>query len=148
MGSEANGTGRLVFRNGEMEYNGEWKNHKPHGQGTEKFRDGSYYTGLFVNGLKHGHGTFRWANGDLYVGNFCQGDIEGQGVQKLVNGDIYEGDFRRSRRWGQGTMTNSHGRYVGQFVNDRKSGYGEFYWSGTNKVYKGMFKNGQISGKG
>ena len=50
--SSANGTGILVYRNGEMVYNGTWLNDKPYGNGREEYKDGSLYMGSFANGVK------------------------------------------------------------------------------------------------
>lgn len=39
--SAPNGVGRLVYRNSQMVYDGTWVNHRPHGTGVERFKDGS-----------------------------------------------------------------------------------------------------------
>lgn len=43
--------------NGSM-YCGEWRDHKPHGKGFEKYEDGSSYVGFFKDGMKDGNGEF------------------------------------------------------------------------------------------
>ena len=46
----------------------EWKNGRPHGQGTFTTANGSKYVGEFKDGKYHGQGTETYANGDKYVG--------------------------------------------------------------------------------
>ena len=52
--SAANGVGTLVYKDNEMVYKGEWLHSKPHGQGSERFKDGSSFEGSFVDGMKEG----------------------------------------------------------------------------------------------
>merc|ERR1712190_44830 len=39
-------------------YHGMVANNLPHGDGSQKYRNGSQYTGKFVTGVKHGHGRY------------------------------------------------------------------------------------------
>lgn len=50
-----NGQGILKNSNGTV-YEGEWKNHQPHGKGSEVFADKSSFKGDFVYGKKSGFG--------------------------------------------------------------------------------------------
>ena len=50
--SAPNGLGQLTYRGSGMKYIGNWVNGKPHGQGREEFKDGSFFEGTFVNGIK------------------------------------------------------------------------------------------------
>lgn len=38
-------------------------------------------------------------------------------------------------------------RYVGEYLNDKKDGYGELFWP-DGRIYKGMWRNGKQEGKG
>ena len=62
------------------QYVGEWKDDKPHGQGTNTFADGSEYVGEYKDGNRHGQGTFTFANGDKYVGEWKDDKPHGQGT--------------------------------------------------------------------
>ena len=62
-----------------MVYDGSWKEDKPHGKGTETYKDGSNYVGDFVKGKKEGFGTFTWSDGRVYTGEFKEGYMHGKG---------------------------------------------------------------------
>ena len=51
----------------------------PHGQGTETWPDGTYYSGEYVNGVAHGLGTIFFSNGDMYQGDFKHKKYDGFG---------------------------------------------------------------------
>ena len=55
-------------------YVGEWRDDKPHGQGTYTFADGENYVGEFKDDKSHGQGTFTWFDGSKFVGKFNDGD--------------------------------------------------------------------------
>ena len=72
--------------NDGMEYVGEWKDNKQHGQGIETSADGDNYIGEFKDGKRHGQGTFTFADGEKYVGEFKDGNYHGQGTYTLPTG--------------------------------------------------------------
>lgn len=48
----------------------------------------------------------------------------------------------------EGNRNNKNDRkYNGNYVNDKKEGYGEFYWP-DGRIYKGYWKDGKQDGKG
>ena len=49
-----------------MQYDGEWKNDKKHGQGTKYFANNDRYEGQWNENKRHGKGTHTYANGDMY----------------------------------------------------------------------------------
>jgi len=55
-------------------------------------------------------------------------------TSKLIRNGYYEVQY-------------SNGTYKGNFVNDKRHGYGEYYWN-TGDVYKGNWANDQKSGSG
>jgi hypothetical protein len=73
-------------------YVGEWKNGKPHGQGTFTEARGKY-VGEFRNGNKTGQATYSWSSGSKYVGDFRDGKLNGQGVIYDARGQITESGF-------------------------------------------------------
>ena len=56
-----------------MEYVGEYKDGKKHGQGTYTWFDGGIYVGKWKDGKKHGQGTETWSSGWKYVGEWREG---------------------------------------------------------------------------
>jgi hypothetical protein len=73
--SSSNTRGR-VRNKVKYQYDGHWRNDKPHGYGVHKnFQSGDRYEGNYVDGQRHGLGVFLWANGDKYTGNFAQGGL-------------------------------------------------------------------------
>lgn len=43
---------------------------------------------------------------------------------------------------------NDGKKYVGYYKNDRKEGFGIYYWENPNKVYIGFWRNGKQDGVG
>ena len=49
-------------------YEGELKDGKKHGQGTQIYEGGAKYEGEWMNDMKHGQGTFTYTNGTIKKG--------------------------------------------------------------------------------
>ena len=45
---------------------GNWVDDEQHGDGTEKWPDGSEYVGQYANGMKEGKGKLTWADSSSY----------------------------------------------------------------------------------
>ena len=87
-----------VYENGIFisSYEGEWKDGKPHGQGTES--QSSYvYEGGWKDGIKNGHGTFSYTEGDSYVGELKNSLFHGQGTFTFTDGSKYVGEFKEGK---------------------------------------------------
>ena len=84
-----------VYENGifDSSYEGEWKDGKPHGQGTET-TSSWVYVGEWKNSEKTGQGTYALANGDRYVGEVKNGLFHGQGTYTVTDGEKYVGEFK------------------------------------------------------
>ncbi len=54
-------------------YEGELKNGKFHGYGTENYPNGNKYVGEFKNGKHHGSGTVNYHDGVKYEGEWMDG---------------------------------------------------------------------------
>lgn len=152
-------------------YEGEVKDGRPHGQGTETYPSGAKYQGNFNNGLRHGQGTYAWAEGDQHVGEYKDGNANGQGTLTLPDGTKYDGEFKDGAPNGKCTLTFPDGtknvgefkdgvsngqctytspdglKYVGKMKNGQRHGYGtETYPDGN--IYVGEYKDDRRSGKG
>ncbi|XP_072473393.1 alsin [Notamacropus eugenii] len=140
-------------------YDGRWLSGKPHGRGTLKWTDGKMYNGMFRNGLEDGYGEYKVPNkalnkDDHYVGYWKEGKMCGQGVYSYANGEVYEGCFQDNMRHGHGLLrsgkltSSSPSMFIGQWVMDKKSGYGVFDDITRGEKYMGMWHDDMCQGNG
>ena len=76
------------------------------------------YVGEYKEGKFHGQGTFT-TNGGKYVGEFKDGREHGQGTYIYHDGRKYEGEWKDGREW-NGTGYNKNGEIVVRFVNGKQ----------------------------
>ena len=95
-----------------------------------------------LGGMAHAQSSLPACSGDYrVVWNNCQGTL-------FANGNKYVGTFVDDKRTGQGTLTWSNGdKYVGAFVDGKRTGQGTLTWSNGNK-YVGTFVDGKRTGQG
>ena len=138
---------KIYDEEGNLQYEGEMKNGKRHGQGRFYLVDGDIYEGEFKEGIPNGEGTYYYTNGDKYEGQFVNGKFHGQGTYYFVYGDRYEGQFADHKYHGQGTYYVANGdRYEGQFLNGIRHGQG-IHYSVNGTRYEGKFVNGELHGQ-
>ncbi|KAJ3584293.1 hypothetical protein NHX12_014789, partial [Muraenolepis orangiensis] len=136
----------------EAKYEGRWLTGKPNGRGTLKWPDGRVYTGSFRNGLEDGYGEFTSPNkalsqNDHYQGHWREGKM-------YASGEVYEGSFREGMRHGHGALrsgklnSSSPSVFIGQWVADRKTGYGVFDDITKGEKYMGVWQENQRQGTG
>ena len=76
------------------------------------------FEGEFKNGRRHGQGTETFANGEIYEGEWKDGERNGQGTHTYAYGDNnkyvekYVGEWKDGKRSGKGTYTWADGREV------------------------------------
>jgi hypothetical protein len=72
--------------NGLMEkYEGDWKDGKKCGRGTETWADGSVYEGTFESDQRHGRGIFRSDHkGEIYQGEWSRNHRHGLGNSGIL----------------------------------------------------------------
>ena len=58
-----------------IQYRGDWKKGKMHGEGELTDSKGSYFHGSFVEDAAHGYGEMTWKSGDSYKGGWEKGRI-------------------------------------------------------------------------
>uniref|UniRef100_A0A3B4BG27 VPS9 domain-containing protein n=1 Tax=Periophthalmus magnuspinnatus TaxID=409849 RepID=A0A3B4BG27_9GOBI len=115
------------------------------------------YEGRWVAGKLHGYGEYIAPNktlhkNDLYQGYWKDGKMHGLGTY-YANGEVYEGSFQNGMRHGQGMLrtgklnTSSPSVFIGQWVNDKKTGYGVFD-DITGEKYMGQWQEHQRQGTG
>ncbi|XP_073927525.1 alsin isoform X3 [Castor canadensis] len=140
-------------------YNGRWLSGKPHGRGVLKWPDGKMYSGMFRNGLEDGYGEYRIPNKalnkeDHYAGHWKEGKMCGQGVYSYASGEVFEGCFQDNMRHGHGLLrsgkltSSSPSMFIGQWVMDKKAGYGVFDDITRGEKYMGMWQDDVCQGNG
>ncbi|XP_017452006.1 alsin isoform X2 [Rattus norvegicus] len=140
-------------------YDGRWLSGKPHGRGVLKWPDGKVYSGTFRNGLEDGYGEYRIPNKalnkeDHYVGHWKEGKMCGQGVYSYASGEVFEGCFQDNMRHGHGLLrsgkltSSSPSMFIGQWVMDKKAGYGVFDDITRGEKYMGMWQDDACQGNG
>ena len=67
-------------------YSGEYFNDKKHGEGSYKWKSGSYYKGSFYNDQRHGYGEMYWVDGSSYKGHWELGAQKGEGIMTYADG--------------------------------------------------------------
>eukprot|EP00736_Rhodelphis_marinus_P012465 Rmarinus@m.5872 len=130
----------IIFYNHSQScyYEGELKNNVKCGTGKMVYQSGDVYEGGWQDDQKCGHGTMEWENNgarETYEGQWARGMRNGHGVYTWCNStsktspwarlNQYDGEWLDSKRHGHGIMGFASGaRYVGQFSNDAKEGFG------------------------
>ena len=170
-GDCVDGWGKMVTGQG-YEYEGQWKNGRPHGKGTvkthygtvisgdnwvhgklqgngvETYSSGRKYVGQFKNTKYHGIGTDHYPNGQTYRGEFKDGHPSGKGKLILADGSIYEGEFKDGLSNGRGKLLLAEGHvYIGEFFNGHPQGQGALI-SPDGSKYVGEFHKGHQHGYG
>jgi len=113
-----NGKGILYYKNGNIKYEGDFKNNMPDGNGKYIWEDGSYYIGPWVKGLKHGKGKLYYANNNIkYDGNYNLDLFDGYGKYIAENGEYYIGQWSNGLKV-KGTIYSKDDKvlYEGDFL--------------------------------
>uniref|UniRef100_A0A665SZI5 VPS9 domain-containing protein n=1 Tax=Echeneis naucrates TaxID=173247 RepID=A0A665SZI5_ECHNA len=143
----------------EARYEGRWLAGKPNGRGVLKWPDGRIYTGEFKNGLEDGFGEFVAPNkplnkNDHYQGQWKEGKMHGLGTYRYASGEVYDGSFQEGMRHGHGMLrsgklnTSSPSVFIGQWIHDKKTGYGVFDDITKGEKYMGMWQDHLRQGTG
>ena len=140
-----------VIGNAYINYIGELKGGKPHGQGSSLkilYYKKDRYFGKWRKGKKHGQGTYTWDNGDKYVGEYKDDMIDGEGTYTWAGGNKkYVGEWRKNYYHGNGTLTNLSYKYVGRWYDGVRNGQGTDTYANGSK-YVGAFKDDRKQGHG
>ena len=150
------------------EYEGEFSNGLPHGNGTWYGEDGSRLEGQFRHGQAHGHGVMRHKNGDKVEGEFKNNLPHGKVFMQMADGERIEGENITTKRKrekqlmprffssGQFKHGMPHGRVVwkaqsvkgghrmdGMFRMGKPHGFARVYDQHENVIFEGRFINGR-----
>ena len=74
------------------------------------------YVGEYKDGKRHGQGTYTWSNGEKYKGEWKNGKEHGQGTFTFPDGGKYVGEYNDGRYW-EGIMYDKNGNILMKFVN-------------------------------
>ena len=78
--------------------------------------DGGCYEGEYKDGKYHGQGTETWSDGDKYEGEFKDGKNHGQGTLTFPDGIKFVGEFKEDKPWNT-TGFDKDGNIFGKYVN-------------------------------
>ncbi len=141
------GKGKITWYDGST-YDGEWNNGQKHGYGKSVWANGDTYVGEWKNHLMHGQGTYVWTNGNTYTGQWENNKKSGQGkFTWKSSGFVYDGNWINDVRQGKGTMFFDNGKYVGDWKDGERTGYGVYYWNDGSR-HEGQWLNGNRHGSG
>ncbi|KAM4731264.1 alsin-like isoform 2-T2 [Anableps anableps] len=141
----------------DAQYTGGWLAGRVHGRGTMKWPDGRVYKGNFKSGLEDGYGECVIPSKvqdkpDTYQGQWREGKIHGFGKYKYGSGEVYEGCFCDGQRHGYGMLSSgklartSSSVFIGQWVHDKKTGYGVHDDIMRGEKYMGFWLDDQRHG--
>ncbi|KAF7243685.1 Alsin [Varanus komodoensis] len=91
---------------------------------------------------------------DRYIGYWKEGKMCGQGIYSYATGEVYEGSFQDNMRHGHGLLrsgkltSSSPSMFIGQWVMDKKTGYGVFDDITRGEKYMGMWQDDLCQGNG
>jgi hypothetical protein len=103
------------------------------------WRTGVKYEGEFANGMANGRGVKTWPHSKVF---YDKADYSSQNV--WPSGTKFIG-AQQSKRRSKNKYEQSGATYIGQFVNDKAEGAGEFTWPDGRK-YTGDFYNNRANG--
>ena len=83
----------------------------------------------------------------IYNGEFDNNNFKGKGELEIIGKVIYKGDFKNNNRDGMGVEEDlvKKTKYIGEFVSDKRHGYGELiYLNRENVRLRGFWDNGDV----
>jgi hypothetical protein len=98
--------GIMTTADGTLEYVGDWRNGKRHGEGVRRYANGetplvslvtvvvATYDGSWMDDKRHGRGVMRYADGSQYDGSWKDDKMHGEGVMKYADGTITNGSWK------------------------------------------------------
>ena len=126
----------------------DWKNDYQNGIGMEIWEDRSIYIGEFKDGKKYGVGCYQWSDGSKYEGEFKDGYLHGYGIYYYNKIKKFYGQWNNNKMEGYGEFYWENHLYIGNYINDKKDGFGIYFNFHPIKVYIGMWKKGKQEGFG
>lgn len=144
--------GTSYFRTGGVRYKGDWNDSQYNGKGTLYWQDGGIrYDGSWSDGNRDGQGSSYSEDGTIeYDGEWKNDRYNGYGISYREDGGLsYAGEWNQGNWDGYGTAYRANGKplYKGGWSNNNYNGQGEYYFEDGERVrYKGGFRNGKLDG--
>ena len=146
------GEGNLAFNDGSV-FEGSLHGANFDGQGTISWQNGSRYVGNLTAFQLHGYGFMIFSSDDRranYSGNFYQGQMSGNGTLSWKDGASYAGEFQGGEMHGRGVLFFATSDPLKSSSNNvsSESEFESSFEKGQTKVFRGYFKEGDLSGQG
>lgn len=144
--------GTITFPDGNLIMEGEFKNHRLHGQGKLTDKRGGTYIGTFQDGVLNGPGKLIWYGGSrVSEGEFKNGMLNGPGKETFSNNRLlwleWVGQFKDGELNGPGKVIFADGTVWEQDFQCDLNGPGKKIF-GDGRIGEGEFKNGMLNGPG
>ena len=112
-------------------------------------KDGTWFEGNLLSNKQHGWGKQIQADGTVYEGEYRDGKIEGKGLFLYNDGSWYEGDVVNGKSHGKGIFHDSKKEfiYIGDFENDKMTGYGKVTMKSGHKLVGRFIKGSPVPGE-
>lgn len=154
--TQRQGYGCYFYGDGST-YCGGWEGGASDGQGVMFYADTTTYTGTFKKGLPDGEGVCNFPDKSSYKGSYKAGLKSGFGryvyatkADSPDSGDIYEGDYLDDRRHGYGTLTSvtKGWEYKGHWEDGMRHGHGETFVFDSRVKHVGFYHKNNYEGRG
>lgn len=152
------GFGTITWDDGSLNYQGNFKNNVPDGQGITYDKGKKIYDGEWKNGKRNGKGKYNYytKTTKLYQeGFFVNGTLNGQGIRIFESNDgilvNYKGNFINGNLEGLGSESTHFGdgasaTFSGEYKKDNKFNGIYYLTISTGKKFEIEYKNG-VEGK-
>ena len=149
-----NGFGRSFNPEGDLIYEGIYKNGDRDGKGILYNQDGSKYIGEYKGQFtkkKMGEGKFVFSDGTYYTGTWKDGKVQFMTVKfyyadgKEFNREDWSTDGVLENEFGLYWLDGSH--FTGKIVDGKKNGQGKFY-DNALMIREGEWKDNELNGDG
>lgn len=121
----------------------------PNGYGVKYYKMGIKQEGYWKDGIQIGWSQSIDQQGNIVIGPFIEGKATGKGVKySFSTNTLYKGDLVQNKKEGKGEEISSEGKFVGNYINDKKNGEGKMVYSLSGDIYEGNYKDDLFDGKG
>ena len=133
-------------------YFGQLKDGKYHGDKCKlQYPNGDIYEGSFREGFRHGQGKLTNKNNSYCYDGLWEYDKKNGKCVEKIDDETFYGYYKNGVRDGKCTIkynNNNNIKFVGNFKDGKRDGYGVYIFQETHKTYKGQFKNNSFEGEG